>query len=224
MRRAMIGVSCGAARARVSDARKGVGRVRVLVVEDETALAQVLRAGLTDEGFAVDVQHTGTDGLWAATENPYTRRCDDVDLDDLAYTERDRLAAHHPDLTVRADLTPVRVTEDPHDLGRALRNLADNAARHARTQVTLRVSVRDGWGCVEVTDDGPGVPDADRERIFDRFVRLDDSRTRPDGGSGLGLAITREVVQVHGGHVQAMPGPGMTIRILLPRDIDSEHR
>ncbi|WP_405433701.1 ATP-binding protein [Micromonospora sp. NBC_00617] len=48
---------------------------------------------------------------------------------------------------------------DAHDLGRALRNLADNAARHARTQATLRVSLRDGWGCVEVTDDGPGVPD-----------------------------------------------------------------
>ncbi|WBB73925.1 HAMP domain-containing sensor histidine kinase [Micromonospora sp. WMMD1128] len=151
-----------------------------------------------------------------------TGRRDDVDLDDLAYTERDRLAAHRPDLTVRAHLTPVRVAGDAHDLGRALRNLADNAARHARTRVTLNVSVRDAWACVEVTDDGPGVPDADRERIFDRFVRLDDSRTRPDGGSGLGLAITREVVSAHGGHVQVLPGPGMTVRISLPHAVDSE--
>ncbi|MEU7842678.1 HAMP domain-containing sensor histidine kinase [Micromonospora sp. NPDC049114] len=157
-------------------------------------------------------------------ERGATGRGDDVDLDDLAYTERDRLAAHRPDLTVRAHLTPVRVAGDAHDLGRALRNLADNAARHARTSVTLRVSVRDGWGCVEVTDDGPGVPDADRERIFDRFVRLDDSRTRPEGGTGLGLAITREVVAAHGGHVQAVPGPGMTVRILLPSDVESDHR
>ncbi|MFG3604299.1 sensor histidine kinase [Micromonospora chersina] len=156
-------------------------------------------------------------------ERGATGRRDDVDLDDLAYTERDRLAAHRPDLTVRAHLTPVRVAGDAHDLGRALRNLTDNAARHARTQVTLRVSVSDRWGCVEVTDDGPGVPDADRERIFDRFVRLDDSRTRPEGGTGLGLAITRQVVTAHGGHVQVLPGPGMTVRILLPDDSDAEH-
>ncbi|KAB1915597.1 HAMP domain-containing histidine kinase [Micromonospora sp. AMSO31t] len=155
-------------------------------------------------------------------ERGAARRRDDVDLDDLAYTERDRLAAHHPDLTVRAELTPVRVTGDAHDLGRALRNLADNAARHARTQVTLRVSACEGWGRIEVTDDGPGVPDADRERIFDRFVRLDDSRTRPEGGTGLGLAITRQVVAAHGGHVQVLPGPGMTVRIRLPHHVDSE--
>ncbi|TDC48127.1 HAMP domain-containing histidine kinase [Micromonospora sp. KC207] len=155
-------------------------------------------------------------------ERGATRRRDDVDLDDLAYTERERLAGQHPDLTVRADLAPVRVTGDVHDLGRALRNLADNAARHARTQVTLRVSVCDGWACIEVTDDGPGVPDADRERIFDRFVRLDDSRTRPEGGTGLGLAITRQVVAAHGGRVRVMPGPGMTVEILLPRNGDAD--
>lgn len=155
-------------------------------------------------------------------ERGATGRRDDVDLDDLAYTERERLAGQHPDLIVRVDLTPVRVTGDAHDLGRALRNLADNAARHARTQVTLRVSVCNGWGCVEVTDDGPGVPDADRERIFDRFVRLDDSRTRPEGGTGLGLAITREVVAAHGGQVQVLPGPGMTVRIRLPHHVASE--
>ncbi|GAA2702842.1 ATP-binding protein [Micromonospora olivasterospora] len=153
-------------------------------------------------------------------ERGAARRCDDVDLDDLAYTEQERLAAHHPELAVRADLAPVRVTGDAHDLGRALRNLADNAARHARTRVILRVSVRDGWGCVEVTDDGPGVPEADRERIFDRFVRLDDSRARSEGGSGLGLAITREVIAAHGGRVEVMPGPDMTVRILLPRNGD----
>ncbi|MET8907558.1 HAMP domain-containing sensor histidine kinase [Micromonospora sp. NPDC004551] len=155
-------------------------------------------------------------------ERGATGRRDDVDLDDLAYTERDRLAGQHPNLTIRADLTPVRVTGDAHDLGRALRNLADNAARHARTQVTLRVSERDGWAYVEVSDDGPGVPDADRERIFDRFVRLDDSRARPEGGTGLGLAITRQVVAAHGGHVQVLPRPGMTVRIRLPHHVDSE--
>ncbi|MEU8263679.1 HAMP domain-containing sensor histidine kinase [Micromonospora sp. NPDC048999] len=147
-----------------------------------------------------------------------TRRHDDVDLDDLAYTERDRITTRRPDLTVRAQLAPVRVRGDAHDLGRALRNLADNAARHARSEVILRVAVRDGWGCVDVTDDGPGVPEEQRERIFDRFVRLDDSRSRADGGSGLGLPITKEIVAAHGGTVQVLPGPGTTVRILLPLD------
>ncbi|OKI65994.1 sensor histidine kinase [Micromonospora sp. CB01531] len=141
---------------------------------------------------------------------------DDVDLDDLAYTERSRIAARRPDLTVRAHLAPVRVSGDAHDLSRALRNLTDNAARHARSQVALHVSVRDGWGCVEVGDDGPGVPEDQWERIFDRFVRLDDSRARADGGSGLGLPITREIIAAHGGTVQVVPGPGLRVRILLP--------
>ncbi|MCW3816356.1 HAMP domain-containing histidine kinase [Micromonospora sp. DR5-3] len=149
-------------------------------------------------------------------EHGPTRRHDDVDLDDLAYTERSRIAARRPDLTVRAHLAPVRVAGDAHDLSRALRNLTDNAARHARSQVSLEVSVHDGWGCVEVGDDGPGVPEDQRERIFDRFVRLDDSRARADGGSGLGLPITREIIAAHGGTVQVVPGPGMTVRVLLP--------
>ncbi|WP_319458374.1 HAMP domain-containing sensor histidine kinase [Micromonospora sp. RTP1Z1] len=149
-------------------------------------------------------------------ERGATQRRDDVDLDDLAYTERDRIAARRPDLTVRAHLAPARVTGDAHDLGRALRNLTDNAARHARSQVVLQVTGCDGWGCVDVTDDGPGVPEAQREHIFDRFVRLDDSRARTDGGSGLGLPITRDIVAAHGGTVQVLPGPGMTVRILLP--------
>jgi signal transduction histidine kinase len=146
----------------------------------------------------------------------------DVDLDDLAYTERERLAARRPDLTVRTQLAPVRVTGDAHDLGRALRNLADNAAHHARREVVLRVWADDGWGCLDVTDDGPGVPAAERERIFERFVRLDDSRARADGGSGLGLPITREIIAAHGGTVRVLAGPGMTIRVRLPLTADGE--
>ncbi|PWU50595.1 histidine kinase [Micromonospora globispora] len=150
---------------------------------------------------------------------PALRR-EDVDLDDLAYTERDRLAARRPDLTVQAQLAPVRVTGDAHDLGRALRNLADNAAHHARREVVLRVFADDGWGCLDVTNDGPGVPEVERERIFERFVRLDDSRARADGGSGLGLSITREIVAAHGGTVRVLPGPGMTVQVRLPLAAD----
>lgn len=105
---------------------------------------------------------------------------------------------------------------DAAALGRVVRNLADNALRHAAARV--RVEVADGR--VSVSDDGPGVPEADRERVFERFVRLDDARARGAGGSGLGLAIAREVAREHGGDVvlrPAVPGStGLTAEVLLP--------
>jgi signal transduction histidine kinase len=144
-------------------------------------------------------------------------RRDDVDLDDLAYAERDRLAAQHPRLTVRLVVEPVRVQGDPHHLGRALRNLVDNAARHARGGVTIRVRADQTSAYLEVGDDGPGIPEAERDRVFDRFVRLDDSRSRTDGGSGLGLPITREIVAAHGGTVTIVDSDGgAVVRIMLP--------
>jgi signal transduction histidine kinase len=144
---------------------------------------------------------------------------DDVDLDDLVWAERDRLAAQHPDLTVRTQISPARVTGDVHHLARAVRNLTDNAARHAHREVTLRVWTDKHSGHIDVGDDGPGIPAADRDRIFERFVRLDDSRSRTDGGTGLGLPITREIVDAHGGSITILPPRregGTTIRTTIP--------
>lgn len=87
---------------------------------------------------------------------------------------------------------------DAAALGRVVRNLVDNALRHATGAV--RVEVADG--SVAVVDDGPGIAADDRERVFERFVRLDDARARPGGGSGLGLAIARELAREHGGDVR----------------------
>jgi len=86
---------------------------------------------------------------------------------------------------------------DPVAVGRVVRNLVENATRHAHARV--RVTVADGGVVVE--DDGDGVPPADRERVFERFVRLEDAREREAGGSGLGLAIAREIARDHGGDV-----------------------
>ncbi|WP_418058994.1 sensor histidine kinase [Pimelobacter simplex] len=126
----------------------------------------------------------------------------DVDVDDLVLTEARRAARSG----IAADTTavgPGRVQGDPVALGQVVRNLVDNALRHARTRIALGV-VEDGAGVrVSVEDDGPGIPEADRERVFERFVRLDDARARDAGGSGLGLAIVRELVQAHGGTVSA---------------------
>ena len=153
-------------------------------------------------------------------ESGLTLRRQDVDLDDLVYAERDRLATEHPRLRLAARITPTRIDGDPHHLQRALRNLLDNAARHARDQVTVTLHRLPG-GAVEldVADDGPGIPPADRERIFGRFVRLDDSRSRSGGGSGLGLAIARDIVIAHGGTLTVDDldhGTAMRIRLPLP--------
>ncbi|MFE9802906.1 sensor histidine kinase [Streptomyces goshikiensis] len=103
---------------------------------------------------------------------------------------------------------PVVVHGSPVQLERLLRNLLDNAARHARTVTDIAVTAgTDGLARVEIRDDGPGIPPADRERIFERFTRLDGARARGTGGSGLGLAIAREIVARHGGTLHAAANP-----------------
>ncbi|MFJ9742482.1 ATP-binding protein [Streptomyces sp. NPDC101166] len=123
---------------------------------------------------------------------------------------------------VRVDAEPVEVAGSRGQLSRVLANLLDNAGRHAREEVT--VSVRrerrpDGrWALVSVADDGDGVPEADRERVFERFVRLDAARTRDEGGAGLGLAIARDVAERHGGTltVRQAPAGGALFELRLP--------
>ena len=155
--------------------------------------------------------------LARADDSGLRQRRQDVDLDDIVYTERERLGLEHPELNVRAAFEPVRVTGDADALLRAVRNLIDNSARHAATQVAISVGIRDGAAEIVIGNDGPPIPAADRERIFGRFVRLDDSRSRTDGGSGLGLAIAREIVGAHGGTLTVDNlDRGAAMRIRLP--------
>jgi signal transduction histidine kinase len=114
------------------------------------------------------------------------------------------------------------VDGDGYALSRVARNLVDNAQRHARSQVNVVIETYEGFdnGGVRliVGDDGPGIPERDRERVFGRFVRLDESRTRDDGGSGLGLAIVRQIVLDHGGTVTIEDGaPGAVFIVHFPR-------
>jgi signal transduction histidine kinase len=109
---------------------------------------------------------------------------------------------------------------DREELRRALTNLVDNAVRHAESVVILAARVQGHEAVLTVTDDGPGIPPADRERVFQRFTRLDDGRSRDGGGSGLGLAITRELVRRSGGSVRLVDrpdAPGLTAELRLPR-------
>jgi signal transduction histidine kinase len=142
-------------------------------------------------------------------------RHDDVDLDDVVYAERDRITAERPDLYIVTQVTPARVTGDVHHLQRAVRNVVDNAARHARTRISITLGTTGDHADLTIIDDGPGIPNADRKRVFDRFVRLDHDRSRLGGGAGLGLPITRDILTAHGGTITVLDAPGGGARITL---------
>ncbi len=115
------------------------------------------------------------------------------------------------------------LTADPDRLAGALRNLARNAIEHTGAPdglVRLDVGVlADGRVAFTVTDDGPGIPSAERERVFERFHRTDNGRSRSEGGAGLGLAIVRAVAEAHDGSAQALPGQpegGARVQIVIP--------
>lgn len=104
-------------------------------------------------------------------------------------------------------------------VGRVLGNLPDNAQRHACTAITVTVNTEPGAVILIVTDDGHGVAPPERERVFERFVRLDEARSRDEGGAGLGLAIARDVAQQHGGTLSPTdtPGGGTVFEVKLSR-------
>jgi signal transduction histidine kinase len=159
--------------------------------------------------------------LARADERGLTPRADEVDLDELLYAEELRLRST-AEVAVALDVEAVRLTGDRAQLGRVVRNLVDNAVRHAAGAVRLGLRRAGADAVLEVADDGPGIPDDERERVFDRFVRLDAGRARAVGGAGLGLAIVAEVVTAHGGRVEALDAPegGALFRVTLPADAD----
>ena len=130
-----------------------------------------------------------------------------VDLDDLVM---ERASALRAASTLTVDTSAVsggQVLGSQEDLRRMVDNLAANAARHARSTVRFRVAESPGWVQLVVSDDGPGVPDADRARVFERFTRLDEARDRDRAGAGLGLAIVAGVVARHHGIVAVDADP-----------------
>jgi two-component system, OmpR family, sensor histidine kinase BaeS len=112
----------------------------------------------------------------------------------------------------------VPVVGDTRALDRVVRNLLDNAVRHAPsgTAVTVTAEASDGTATISVHDDGDGFPDGFAIRAFEPFSRADAARERHAGGAGLGLAIVRELVNAHGGEVGIAPGPGATVVVRLP--------
>lgn len=139
-----------------------------------------------------------------------------VDLDEIVLQEARRLRSRTPHRIDTTAVSGAQLDANPDQLVRAVRNLLDNAARHARSTVTVTLRESDAAVVLTVADDGSGIPSDQREQIFDRFTRLDDSRTSDRGGTGLGLAITREVVHAHGGTIAVDATPGARFTITFP--------
>ena len=138
-----------------------------------------------------------------------------IDLGDLLA----EVAAHYPAVRYTPPAAPLRTVGERDALGRVVANLLDNAVRYAASTVELRAAADGAYQTIVVSDDGPGIPEADRERVFDRFTRLDDARARDAGGAGLGLAIVRELVRRHGGTVTlGDAAPGLRVQIRLPKE------
>jgi signal transduction histidine kinase len=155
--------------------------------------------------------------LARADESGLALRRGDVDLDDLMAGEVQRLR-RETTLAIDVELTPTRLVGDADRLSRVFRNLLENAARHAVSRIEVRIHSSSGLAIATVADDGPGIPAADRDRVFDRFVRLDLDRARTGGGAGLGLAIVAEIVAAHDGTVRVneRPGGGASMVVQLP--------
>ncbi|MBX6382004.1 MAG: HAMP domain-containing histidine kinase [Microbispora sp.] len=157
---------------------------------------------------------------------PETAR-EEVDLSHLVDTEVKRRTAR---LSTHLHNTPgVKVWGMRRHLARVVTNLLDNAERHALTLVCVRVERTEDQAVLSVRNDGRPIPEADRERIFERFYRTDAARSRDRGGTGLGLAIAREVVEAHGGRIRVEdvtdgePGVRFVITLPLARGDEGTH-
>ncbi|WP_354217955.1 ATP-binding protein [Arthrobacter sp. UYCo732] len=138
----------------------------------------------------------------------------DVDLDDVLNEEIRRLRSTSTRV-IEVSLEPVRVSGDPRRLGQVVRNVLDNADRHATSRISIRLRNTNDGALISIDNDGLPVPAAERDRIFERFVRLDQSRSRESGGSGLGLAIAAGIMAAHHGWIRTGETPGGGCRFEL---------
>ena len=144
--------------------------------------------------------------LDAGQETLDISNCDATALIQAVVTDVARALAEreqHIDIVIAPDAETVR--GDPAKLHDALRNLVANAITYApeRTSIVIATNQAQGRVALSVSDSGPGIPDEDLSRVFERFYRVDKSRARDPGGTGLGLAIVKHLIELHGGEVQA---------------------
>lgn len=145
-----------------------------------------------------------------------------VDLDELVLSEVDAIRARHKVTVDLSALSAVRLAGRSDELRRVIRNLLENAERHANAMVTVGLTGDTEVAELTVADDGVGIPVAERERVFERFYRLQSARDRDSGGTGLGLAIAKAIVTGHGGRIWVADSPaGAELHVELPRRLAS---
>jgi signal transduction histidine kinase len=155
--------------------------------------------------------------LARADEGLGDARRTEVDLDDVVLAEVARLRPRATAVLDTSGVSAGRVRGDADALGRAVRNLLENADRHAAGVVRVDLTRTGDDVQLVVADDGPGIPPVDRARVFDRFARLDAGRSRAEGGTGLGLAITKQIVEAHDGSIGVLEGDGgARVAVRLP--------
>ncbi len=145
---------------------------------------------------------------------------DEVDVDDLVFEQVKQLQVRTELVIDTTRVSGAQVRADAASLTQVIRNLLENAARYARSRIDIGLIESDGIATLTIDDDGPGIAEDERERVFERFTRLDEARDRAYGGVGLGLAIARDVTQHHGGtiHVEHSPLGGARFVVGLPVD------
>ena len=209
----------------VSDAshelRSPVASIRqqaeVALAHPRSTATSELAAGVLAEDMRI--QRLVDDLLTLARLDESMSSTDEVDVDDILFDEVRRLGGATDKVVDVKEVSAGRVAGDAKQLRSVIVNLLDNAVRHADRVVSVSLAESDGWVLLNVDDDGRGIAPEDRSRVFERFVRLDEARTRDSGGAGLGLAIVDEIVRAHHGRVDVMESPagGARFRVSLPR-------
>jgi signal transduction histidine kinase len=174
----------------------------------------IVREGRRLDGLIDDL-------FWLARndENQVETIVVDVDLDDLLFEEAQRIRSSGELVVDTSTVTPTRVSGDPALLKRMIRNVVDNAARYAQSELRFDSHYDGSFAVVTVADDGVGIDVESSSRFFDRFVRADSARSRRSGGTGLGLAIVTDIVLRHGGSARFVEVPaGSKVELRVLRD------
>lgn len=171
-------------------------------------------AGVLEEGVRMERLVDDLLALAQADEGVVLAHTEELDLGEIMAEEAGRVEG----LEIAVAVGQARLRGDPLALRRVVRNLLDNARRHASSRIVLRVALEGDEVLAVVEDDGAGIPEAEREQVFERFARLGEARDRDAGGTGLGLAVVREIVEAHGGTVVAEQGDegGARLVVRLP--------
>jgi signal transduction histidine kinase len=197
------------------------GQLEVLSRNPDPSPEEVRRVSTLVRGATERMERLVEDLLMLArSDSPSAMRLELGDLQPLLAAEVESFSDSGGTRVELGEVSDVQVAVDRERLARAVSNLLANAVVHAGSGGRVRVSAEesDDGLAIRVDDDGPGVPPEDREKIFDRFARLDSSRSSDRGGSGLGLAIVRAVAQAHGGSARCSESPlgGARFTLWLP--------